>query len=387
MNCCRRLFATCLSLAVVPQLWIEPTAAQSRWSTNHPGSSWSQPSLHSGATAPNSGDGYRGRSGGYPQSSGRPGFSGGYHGGGYHGGGHHGGGHDDQPFDNLNLGILISPDWIGGWSGPANSAGGGYYAPGGEYSDQPVLNQPPFYSGQPAPNFYQVPPPVSAQSQYLTPRSGRSLPTPASSADASVAGARGAEPQPNNRRRSILVRPESAPTLSQTLAAGSPAASEYETSLTAFGMGEYQAALDAALAAAKADPANGKLQLYLAQCHFAVGEFEASAEALTNAFEQLPPDQWGLVIENFRQFYKRNDYVTQFNALLSFTDQPGQQQLGAALQAYHYRYLGHPDAAAEQLQVALKTSAPMPMVTALKSLVLTNQAGDGAPLPAPLAGN
>jgi tetratricopeptide (TPR) repeat protein len=144
--------------------------------------------------------------------------------------------------------------------------------------------------------------------------------------------------------------------------------------------------LAAAISASAADPANGKLQLYVAQCHFAVGEFEQSAATLSKAFQLLPPEQWGLVIENFRQFYKRNDYVKQFEQLLSFTEQSGQQQLGAALQAYHYRYLGHPDAAAEQLQVALRSSAPPQLASELKSLI-QSAATTAAPLPAPIAGN
>jgi hypothetical protein len=373
-----KLFASCLSVAALTQLDADPVAAQSLWSNAESGSSWSRPEAsydyRPRPSAP-PGTGY------HPVYPGLPGGHPGYrppH------------GHGDYPFDDVNLGIILSPDWAGGWNSAnnyaPNSASGGYYAPGGEASGQPLLNQPPFYSGQPAPNFYQSPAPITGQSQYLTPRSGQSSPTPVNSLDGNSSGITAGSGESTARRRSILVRPESDPTLSESLAAGSAAAADYETSRAAFASGDYHTALAAAISASAADPANGKLQLYVAQCHFAVGEFEQSAATLSKAFQLLPPEQWGLVIENFRQFYKRNDYVKQFEQLLSFTEQSGQQQLGAALQAYHYRYLGHPDAAAEQLQVALRSSAPPQLASELKSLI-QSAATTAAPLPAPTAGN
>lgn len=374
----RTIFASCLTLAVLPQLWSAPAAAQTRWSGEAYGPGWPQSGVQAGTIPPNYG--YPARPDGYSNSGYRPGRYGDYRSGGRY---------PHQPFDDFNVGIILSPDWIGGWGPTTNSAAGGYYAPGGEFSDQPVLNQPPFYSGQPAPNFYQAPTPAAGQSQYLTPRSGRSHPPSLNPAETegSRPAATATEAQPNARRRSILVRPESDPTLSLTLAAGTQAESDYELSRTAFADGDYPAALAAAISSSTADPTNGKLLLYLAQCHFAVGEFEQSARALNNAFQHLPPEQWGLVIENFRQFYKRNDYVKQFEALLSFAEQREHQQLGAALQAYHYHYLGHPDAAAEQLQLALQASAPPPLASALKTLIPTNSTAGAATLPAPLADN
>ncbi len=406
MRRCGRILVLCVAFAAPVQVGMVPAEAQSRWSTEDNWSNQSTSTPRPAPAAPNSGSVEWSRPnnypGNYPPIGAYPGQLGGQ--GGYgHQHGHHGQhGQHGQHFDDVNLGLILTPDWVGGWNSAPNSASGGYYAPGGEAFGQPVLNQPPFYSGQPAPNFYQAPraglgtAEGRGQSQYIPPRSG------SGSGGANPALANdGAEPElaatgsgrkidhaeSTSKRRSILVRPESDPTLSQTLATGTPAESDYETSRAAFAAGEYHAALGAATAAAAADPANGKLQLYLAHCHFAVGEFEQSARALNSAFAQLPPEQWGLVIENFRQFYKRNDYVKQFDELLSFSQQAGQKELGAALQAYHYRYLGHPDAAAEQLQIALQSAAPPQLAKELKSLLQSSANRRTPPLPTPIAGN
>jgi hypothetical protein len=319
-------------------------------------------------------------------------------------------GRPHNPFDDLNLNLILTPDLLYGWG--SNS---GYYNGGnspsaaGGYS-QPVLDQPPFYYGQPAPNYYSAPPPGAwPQSQYITPNmapgvtSGRNPPAAAeaynapaespptrnsltreSQRPATTAATPERVPQ---RRKSILVRPESAPTLRRDLAADSPGRPDYEISLAAFAAGDYQNATQAATNAVAADSGNGKLQLYLAQCQFAVGDFAASADSLTTAFELLPQSQWGLVIENFRQFYKRNDYVPQVEKLLAFSEQPENRSLAHALQAYHYHYLGHPDAATDQLRAALRDPAPPRLAVELKKILLSGQTASDEALPSPLSGN
>lgn len=343
------------------------------------------------------------QSGGTPGNQPSPAFGRGHYGG---GGSHHG--NHDSPFDDLNVGIILTPDWVNGWGNrPGYSPGGYYPQTNGGYA-QPALDQPPFYYGQPAPNYYSPPPPAAwSQSQYLTPQSAvnsQSLsnqrnPAPtqsaaqAASSTESLVGnsfapayqptAEATTPSQPQRRRSILIRPESEPALAQTLAADSAAQSDYTNSLTAFAEGNYQAAADAAQLAVNADGENGKLLLYLAQCQFAVGQHAEAADSLISAFQRLPREQWGLVVENFRQFYKRNDYVPHVERLLTFSEQPGNRSLGYALQAYHYHYLGHPDAATRQLQIALQESSPASLAVELKSLLLaaTSPAAEGLPSP------
>jgi hypothetical protein len=320
-------------------------------------------------------------------------------------------GRPHKPFDDVNLNLVLTPDLLYGWG--ANS---GYYHGGNTPSaaggyPQPVLDQPPFYYGQPAPNYYSAPPPGAwSQSQYITPNtapgvsSGKNPPLAASEANnlpaqsspsqnslrrepqrpATTAATPERAPQ---RRKSILVRPESAPTLRRDLAVDSPGRPDYEISLAAFAAGDYQSAAEAASNAVAADSGNGKLQLYLAQCQFAVGDFAASADSLTTAFELLPQSQWGLVIENFRQFYKQNDYVPQVEKLLAFSEQPETSPLGHALQAYHYHYLGHPDAAADQLRAALRNSDPPRLAIELKKLLGSGPTASEEALPSPLTVN
>lgn len=315
-----------------------------------------------------------------------------------------------NPFDDLNLNLILTPDLLYDWG--ANS---GYYNGGNTPSavsgyPQPVLDQPPFYYGQPAPNYYSAPPPSAwSQSQYITPNTPSGInsggnPPGAAETDNSPAqspptrNSLTREPQrpattsatPERvpqRRKSILVRPESAPTLRRDLAADSPGRPDYEISLAAFAAGDYQNAAQAASNAVAADGDNGKLQLYLAQCQFAVGDFAASAESLTTAFELLPQSQWGLVIENFRQFYKQNDYVPQVEKLLAFSEQPEHRSLGHTLQAYHYHYLGHTDAATDQLRTALQDPNPPRLAIELKKILGSGQTASEEALPSPLSVN
>ena len=319
-------------------------------------------------------------------------------------GGHH------KPFDDLNIGLILTPELLYGWGGNSGYYNGGNFpSAAGGYS-QPVLDQPPFYYGEPAPNYYSSPPPAAwPQSQYITPNTVPGV-TARENPPATVEALRSPTQSPSSpnrltrepqrpatsaatpdrapqRRKSILVRPESAPSLRRDLAAESPARPDFEISIAAFASGDYQSALQAATNAAAADSNNGKLQLYLAQCQFAVGDYAASADSLTSAFERLPPSQWGLVIENFRQFYKQNDYVPQVEKLLAFSEQPENRALGHALQAYHYHYLGHPDAAAEQLRAALQDPAPPRLAVDLKKILLSAQTAGEEALPTPLSVN
>lgn len=319
-------------------------------------------------------------------------------------------GRHHDPFDDLNIGLILTPELLYGWGGNSGYYNGGNFpSAAGGYS-QPVLDQPPFYYGQPAPNYYSAPPPGAwSQSQYITPNtapgvtSGQTPPatagddnTPAKSLAAQNSLTREPQRSATNtatpksstpRRKSILVRPESAPTLRQDLAAESPGQPDFEISIAAFAAGDYQSAVEAAKRAAAADTSNGKLQLYLAQCQFAVGDFASSADALTKAFEVLPQSQWGLVIENFRQFYKQNDYVPQVEKLLAYSEQSENQAIGQTLQAYHYHYLGHPDVAANRLRAALANPNPPQLSLELKKVILPGQAAAEEPLPTPLSVN
>jgi len=316
------------------------------------------------------------------------------------------GGRHHDPFDDLNIGLILTPELLYGWGGNSGYYNGGNFpSASGGYS-QPVLDQPPFYYGQPAPNYFSAPPPGAwSQSQYITPNTDPGVTSgqiPPATADATppstqsppaknsftrepqrpatIAASPKASPQ---RRKSILVRPESAPTLRRDLAAESPGRPDFEISIAAFAGGDYQSAAEAAARAVAVDTTNGKLQLYLAQCQFAIGEFASSADALTKAFDVLPQSEWGLVIENFRQFYKQNDYVPQVEKLLAFSEQPENQAIGQAIQAYHYHYLGHPDAAANQLRAALANPNPPQLAIELRKVIFPGQTAAEETLPSP----
>ncbi|MFM7562341.1 MAG: hypothetical protein ACKO81_04815, partial [Planctomycetota bacterium] len=67
--------------------------------------------------------------------------------------------------------------------------------------------------------------------------------------------------------------------------------------------------------------------------------------------------------------------------------QPENSSLGHALQAYHYHYLGHPDAAADQLRAALRNSDPPRLAIELKKLLGSGPTASEEALPSPLTVN
>jgi tetratricopeptide (TPR) repeat protein len=278
-------------------------------------------------------------------------------GGGHHH--HHGGGTnhflDVSPwgvsygFQNDNFGFAIGP--IGGgahqphyapayapdYGPPAVDYG---YAPG-----QPVYSSPPIVSdyGQAHPIASQ---PVIASSSGPTTSSPVDAPSPSSANFNS-----GAEPF-------------------------------YRKSLDSFRAGDYAAATRAVDHAIVEDGQSGFLRLYASQCLLANGEFEAAAAALADGLALTDPAEWGQEVKNFRNAYRKNDYVRHMKAAEKFAADKPERSAGNALCAYHYHYLGHPDAARRHLIASRKSAADDPLVKLLESIIPLDPAED---LPAPVS--
>ena len=95
-----------------------------------------------------------------------------------------------------------------------------------------------------------------------------------------------------------------------------------------------------------------------AQALFATGKYEEAAGATQASMNQLPKDQWGVVVTNYRELYgKIDDYTSQLRALEKANrDKPNEPALRFLL-GYHYAYLGYPQQAVDQLNQAV-TLAP-----------------------------
>jgi hypothetical protein len=121
----------------------------------------------------------------------------------------------------------------------------------------------------------------------------------------------------------------------------------------AFKSGDYSAAAYAFQHAVVDNSQNPVLILMHAQALFASGKFQEAAGATQAAMTQLPKDQWGVVVSNYREFYgKIGDYTTQLRALeAAAKDKPNDPAIRFLL-GYHYGYLGYPQQAVDQLKQA-----------------------------------
>lgn len=158
------------------------------------------------------------------------------------------------------------------------------------------------------------------------------------------------------------------------------AATFYRQSVQAFRAGDYAAATRAADHAIVEDAQSGLLRIHASQCLMANGEFEAAAMALTEGLALISSDQWGEEVQNFRNLYRKNDYVTHMKQLEEFAKENPQNPTGHALCAYHFFYLGHESAAQRHLQAARKAEPDFPLVDQLGQVIPEAKAEE---LPAP----
>jgi hypothetical protein len=123
-------------------------------------------------------------------------------------------------------------------------------------------------------------------------------------------------------------------------------ASEYQAQAEqAFREKSYQDAARLSTHAIIEDGENGKLHLFASQVFFAVGDYRASAAAVQRGAALLDRSEWGFVVENFREFYRGDEYVTQMDALVQFTKANPDLAYLYFLRGYQYKYLGHDEAA------------------------------------------
>jgi len=132
----------------------------------------------------------------------------------------------------------------------------------------------------------------------------------------------------------------------------------------AFKLGNYSQAADLAQVALSLDPNNGRLQLFASHTNFSIGNFTQAANHLSNATRALPADQWGAVVKGFRDFYGKNDYVSQTNRLSQrIATQPSADAL--TLRGYHYGSLGYAEAATVDFQQAISIDPNHALATRL----------------------
>ena len=121
--------------------------------------------------------------------------------------------------------------------------------------------------------------------------------------------------------------------------------------------GNYKGAVYSWKHALVDDPENGVLVLMFSQALLATGEYAQSAGAVQQGVQLLPSDQWGVVIENFRELYgKAGDYSEQIKSLEKAMKEKPEDPALRFLAGYHYLYLGYPKQAIDQFDRVLKAA-------------------------------
>lgn len=125
----------------------------------------------------------------------------------------------------------------------------------------------------------------------------------------------------------------------------------------AFRAGVYSQALRLASHAAVEMPRNGKLQLFISQTLFALGEYQEAVAALHQGTSLLESKDWGRVVQDYAQYYRNEDYVKQMDRLVEFIAKNPNAAYAWTLRGYHYGYLGHKEAARSDLAKAVELDA------------------------------
>ena len=121
----------------------------------------------------------------------------------------------------------------------------------------------------------------------------------------------------------------------------------------AFRTGDYQTAARLSKEAVLLDGKNGQAMLFSSHAQFAAGNYSESAQNLERATQLLSSDQWSYVVKNFREFYGKNDYVSQTDNLSAFIDKFPNDHAATTLRGFHYGCLGYADAATADFVKAL----------------------------------
>jgi hypothetical protein len=123
----------------------------------------------------------------------------------------------------------------------------------------------------------------------------------------------------------------------------------------AFSAGQYQTAAYNWKHALVDDPQNGTLAMMLAQALFAQGSYNESAAATELGMVLLPPEQWGVVVKNYKELYPSNATFTQQlrAAEKARNDKPNDPAMRFVL-GFQYDYLGYPTQATQEMEKAVQ---------------------------------
>jgi len=122
----------------------------------------------------------------------------------------------------------------------------------------------------------------------------------------------------------------------------------------AFRAGRYNEAARNAHHALVEMPRDGKLFLFTSQALFAVGDYQGAAATIHQGVSLLEPKDWGYVVENYQQYYRGRDYVTQMDRLNEYIKKNPEAAYAHFVRGYQHGFLGHKKTAVRELTKAVE---------------------------------
>ncbi len=150
----------------------------------------------------------------------------------------------------------------------------------------------------------------------------------------------------------------------------------------AFRESHYPAALEGVQRAIARDRDNGRLWLFSAQSHLALDKYSEAIQDIGVAVRVLDRRDWYWVVEQFREFYRNEDYVTEMDRLTQHVESNRDDAAAVGLRGYHYAGLGYIDAAIADLKKAASLAPEEPLYSKLLAR-LVERAEPAELLPAP----
>ncbi|MDB5390801.1 MAG: hypothetical protein JWM11_6447 [Planctomycetaceae bacterium] len=136
----------------------------------------------------------------------------------------------------------------------------------------------------------------------------------------------------------------------------------------AFKAGDFKGAVYAWRHAVLDDPKNPVLVMMFGQALFATGKYDEAAGATQTAMQQLPKENWGVVVTNYKELYGNNQsYTDQLRALEKAVSEKPKEPGLRFLLGFHYGYLGYPQQAVIQLDKVLETASSDEMARQLRA--------------------
>jgi tetratricopeptide (TPR) repeat protein len=115
-------------------------------------------------------------------------------------------------------------------------------------------------------------------------------------------------------------------------------------------------------------PRHAPAGLLRTQAHLALGDYRAAAASLRQALDLLPADRWGLIVENFSDYYP--DPARLADHLQRLGEHAGRNPSDVdarLLLGYEYSFLGHRELASAELTRAATADPSDALIGKLRS--------------------